>query len=176
MWTQVKRFKKLLSCLAVSALLVIAGCDDDAEDDDESSNTGGGLGLLDYTVDPQPVVAEYVLTLDGASQVPPNDSPATGTAELTLFESGRLTGTVTFDALTTDATLVYIQRGGAGEEGPAITLLVPTFSDRNTWVVPFGTNYSQDSIDLMTSGQLYINVMTGSYPDGEIRAQIAPPE
>ena len=106
--------------------------------------------------------------------VPPLTEAGTGSGTLTLdLDSGALSGTINFSALTGDVSFAHIHTGDAGtNSGVIITLIVDNTSDQLT--VPAATVLDATQITAMTSGQYYVNVHTAAHGSGEIRGQIIP--
>lgn len=122
--------------------------------------------------------AEFTAVISGAFEVPPNDSPALGT----------MTGTYDFDANTfsfsweiTDNLIgmpgspgSHIHNAPAGVNGPVVF----GFNDPDgTWPLvgsAVWTDLSQDMVDELFAGNLYINFHTTEFPGGEVRGQIVP--
>lgn len=107
----------------------------------------------------------FTAEMTGAAQVPPNDSPAKGTAEVILDTDAKtITWTYTNDGLTGAPTAAHIH-GPAGPTevaGPVIDTLIEGSSP-----------ITETQISDLTAGNYYFNVHTAEYPDGEIRGQLA---
>ncbi len=111
----------------------------------------------------------YDVKLSGAQEVPANDSQATGEC-LAYLNDAQNQLTVICQHDVQDVTAAHIHRAPAGENGSPI---LPFDSP----VSPFKQTFSvtaQDVADLM-AGNLYVNVHSTDFPDGEIRGQIGPP-
>ena len=121
----------------------------------------------------------YVAHLSGLNEVPPNASPATGTAFLTYDDvANTLTTNVTFSGLTAPLTATHIH-GPAGpganagvihslaSTSPPIGFTSGSYSD--TWS---GLTATQQG--WLSSGLMYVNLHTGNFPGGEIRGQVLP--
>jgi hypothetical protein len=141
-------------CLLLS--LALAGCGDD----DDNKET-------------------YTATLNGASEVPPTTSTATGTATIT-----RDGNTLSFDIQVNGITAVvaaHIHSGTATANGP---IRVTLFSGPTTGALSGrlvqGSATSTDVTGItfdallaeMQSGGAYVNVHTTANPGGEIRGTI----
>ena len=143
--------RPILLATVVAAALVAGGC----------AQTG-----------PQNRVELFEATLTGANEVPPNNSTATGTAEVRLNEAANtITWKVLFSGLSGPATGGHIH----GPAGP----------DQNAGVqVPFGNLVAQpiagearitpEQVNQLTSGQWYVNIHSQRFPGGEIRGQLRP--
>ena len=158
------RTRRALPLVAISVLIL--ACDDDGPDDDR-----------------------YEASLRGSSEVPANDSDATGTAVFT--DRG---GSFEFRIDVADIDLPFAAHIHAGAQGVNGGILVPLFSTQNPEAAVSGTlvvdsftaadivpltgataAISMDSLRvLMRTGGAYVNVHTTDLPGGEIRGQIGP--
>jgi hypothetical protein len=141
--------KILARIFILSALIVsFAGCDDDDED---AYNT-----------------TTFTAALNGANDVPPKISDATGMATLVFNEdTNKATLTVTYSGLT--ATNAHIHKGAVGVAGPVVFPIDVTASPLT--LENFALT-SQEEADLK-NGLYYVNIHSDAYPDGEIRGQLA---
>jgi hypothetical protein len=158
------RFRRSIPILAISALIL--ACDDGGPDDDR-----------------------FEATLAGSSEVPANDSDATGSA--TFTDRG---GQIEFrlDVQNIDfANAAHIHAAAEGVNGGVVVPLfstgapVASFSGRlaegsfvqaDITPLPGATAaITMDSLRvLMRTGRAYVNVHTVEFPGGEIRGQIGP--
>lgn len=109
--------------------------------------------------------------LKGASEVPPTTSAATGKADVS-FDSGskNLDWTITYSGLSGDATAAHFH-GPAPEgknAGPMVTI------DKLASPSKGSATLTEDQTKALTGGQMYVNVHTAKFPDGEIRGQLKP--
>ncbi|MET0649668.1 MAG: PQQ-dependent sugar dehydrogenase [Pyrinomonadaceae bacterium] len=112
----------------------------------------------------------HVARLDAAQQVPPGASTAAGLFVLTRPSSGgsrEATVSLSLDDLSSPVTAVHIHGPAmAGAGAPAIvTLPAGEFAD-------FHFTFTQEQLNDLFGGRLYVDVHTQNNPDGEIRAQI----
>ncbi len=110
---------------------------------------------------------KYSATLAGAAQVPPVDSTATGTAEITVDTDAKtVTWVFTADGLSGAATAAHIHGPASATETapPVIDVMV----DPMTGSAEITEAQAAD----MAAGMTYFNVHTEKFPDGEIRGQI----
>ena len=111
--------------------------------------------------------ALFVANLNGAQETPPNNSTATGTATL-LLSPDETTARVAmnFGGLTSAQTNAHIH--GPAAPGVAGNILFPlpngSFSD-------FLISLSATDVQNLKSGQLYVNVHSSNFLNGEIRGQ-----
>jgi CHRD domain-containing protein len=107
--------------------------------------------------------------LKGSNEVPPNTSPATGTAEATLdSETRHLTYVITFSGLTGPALGAHFH--GPVEAGKNAGIVVPF----KTVISPIEGNATlteNQATDLL-AGKWYANVHTAANPGGELRGQM----
>jgi glucose/arabinose dehydrogenase len=111
-----------------------------------------------------------VARLDGAQQVPPTGSPATGLIVVRRHPSGSdptVTISLSLNNLSSPVTAVHIHGPAAsGATAPAlITLPTGEFTD-------FRVTLTSAQLNNLVRGLLYVDVHTQNNPDGEIRAQI----
>ena len=80
-----------------------------------------------------------------------------------------MTWRVIFSKLSGPATSAYVHRGTRGKYGPALFYLCGPCNSGS-----HGKAYASPSeVDLMLTGQAYVNIRTRRNPSGEIRGQIA---
>ena len=112
----------------------------------------------------------YTADLKGASEVPPTDSAGTGKAEVAYDGASKmLTWTITYSGLSGNATAAHFH-GPAKEgenAGPMITIKQLDSPMKGS------ATLTADQFKALTGGEMYINVHTVKYPDGEIRGQLA---
>ena len=113
----------------------------------------------------------YIADLKGASEVPPTESKATGKADFTYDDaSKKLTWTITYRGLSDKAKAAHLH-GPAKEgenAGPMITLSPLPSPIKGAAIL------TEDQVKALTGGNMYVNVHTAKYPDGEIRGQVKP--
>jgi hypothetical protein len=111
----------------------------------------------------------FTADLSAANEVPPADSTATGKAEATFdSDTKQLTWIATADGLTGEATAAHFH-GPAPEDqnaGPMVAL-----EDLSSPMEGSAT-LTDDQVKALTDGQMYFNVHTAKFPDGEIRGQM----
>ncbi len=162
-------------------------------------STALGVFLL-----PSPASAAklFEATVNSAQQVPPNSSTATGTANLTLNDAkDRLEISIQLfgvdlggqtPSTDDDVVSLHFHRAPAGNNGPVVFGLISPNNDLNGDLVidpVAGTAFSAwdlnegngttlaAELDSLFSGNLYLNVHTTAFPNGEIRGQVqATPE
>ena len=105
--------------------------------------------------------------LKGAMEVPPNDSAATGTADIQVdTEAKKITWTLTHSGLSGDATAAHFHGPAAAgaNAGPVIDITANMASG--------SADLSDAQLADLQAGMLYVNVHTAKFPDGEIRGQV----
>ena len=113
-----------------------------------------------WTVTSRAASQSFKVTLNGAQQVPPVQTPATGTAELTYDPGTRVLAW----------TLSY-----SGLSGPATIWLSPKGSPVQAPVKGEAT-LTPEQAQQFSAGEWYINVHTQDHQAGEIRGQVMPPK
>lgn len=139
-WTQIPA-----KAAYVLIAAVLAGC----------AGTGGGTMSLRMT---------------GAEEVPPVNTSASGSGQLTVNEDRTVSGSFTTQGAT--ITAAHIHEGAAGQNGPVIIPL--TKSGDGGWAVPAGAKLTEAQYNAYRAGRLYVNFHSAQYKGGEIRAQIRP--
>jgi hypothetical protein len=167
--------KKVFQISMVGILSFCVACGDSANDR-EASATDTSASSADTTPAPpaNPMVSKSV-TLSSSQEVPPNNSTATGTADVSYNKDTKeLIYTVSYSGLTGDAAMAHIHGTAAkGANAGVVHDLTPklkksasgNFSD----TVKVGEKINEDSLLL---GLYYFNIHTKKNPGGEIRGQI----
>lgn len=113
------------------------------------------------------------VNVSAAEVFPRTNSTATGTGALTFnLVTGAVSGGVTLSGIT--ATLAHIHSGIAGTNGPVLVDFVQSGTDPNRWNAEAGGTLTADQVNLLLTGQLYVNVHSAAHVGGEIRGQIKP--
>ena len=131
-----------------------------------------GSALAACLATASPVLAETMTmkaNLAAAAEVPPNDSPATGTVTVTFdTATKKLTWQGTYSGLTGPATAGHFH--GPADPGKNAGVAVP--------ITP-NTSPLQGSVELtdaqaadLIAGKWYVNIHTEAHKGGEIRGQI----
>lgn len=108
--------------------------------------------------------------LTGAQEVPPVSTNASGKSTITVADDKTVSGAVIVTGMT--PTVAHIHRGAPGKNGPPIIPLVK--ESENTFRVPANTRLTDEQYAAYKAGDLYINVHSAAYPNGEIRVQMKP--
>jgi hypothetical protein len=140
--------RTLLRLLSVAALLA-AGC---AQQTASTAPTGSNV------------------MLNGAQEVPPVATAATGSGTITVLMDRSVSGTVTTSGIA--GTAAHIHLAAPGQNGPVIVPLNKT--GENLWAVPNSIRLNDAQYEAYRQGNLYVNVHSAANPAGEIRGQVRP--
>ena len=152
--------KTALASAAACAFAVLAGC--------------ASTGLS---------APEIRVALSGANEVPPNTSTAAGKASFWIHADRTLNGVLETSGIAATAANLYL--GDARLIGPLVLELVSTGTDGTVamdnapvsgagWIIPRSARFSEEHYQAYMAGEIYLNVHSARYPDGEIRGQLRP--
>jgi hypothetical protein len=110
------------------------------------------------------------VTLAGSQEVPPVTTAASGTGSIMVSPDGSVSGSVTTSGV--DGTMAHIHEAPMGQNGPVVVPFAKTAE--NVWSVPTGSKLTNDQLQSLKSGNLYINVHSAANKGGEIRGQLKP--
>ena len=111
----------------------------------------------------------FKASLDGKSEVPPNDSKATGAVTATYdTDSKKLTWKGSYKDLSGDATAAHFH--GPAEPGKNAGVLVPIAPA--TSPLEGSATLNDDQAKALMAGEVYVNVHTAANKGGEIRGQL----
>lgn len=108
--------------------------------------------------------------LSGNEEVPATKTLASGKADISISEDRSVSGNVYVSDMK--PTAAHIHEGAPGKNGPVVLGLNKT-SD-NSFAVPPNAKLTEAQFKAFKAGNLYINVHSGVYPNGEVRAQLKP--
>ncbi|MPR36412.1 CHRD domain-containing protein [Salmonirosea aquatica] len=115
-------------------------------------------------------IVKYQATINSQNTIPRSTSSAQGSAVLEYNKVTKvLTYNVTYQGLTPTAGHIH-KAEPAWETGPVI---IP-FANVGTSPITGSATLTPEQEDLLSFGNLYINLHTTQYPQGEIRGQILP--
>ena len=119
----------------------------------------------------------FKVDMNGAQQVPPVQTGASGTADLTYDPATRmLTWTVSYAGLSGPATMAHLHGPATqGKNAPPVIWL----SEKGAAVsspIKGQATLTPEQAQQMMGGEWYINVHTQANPNGEIRGQVTPPK
>lgn len=109
-------------------------------------------------------------TLDSKSQVPPNTSTATGTAEIDYDPaSKKLDWKVTYTGLSGPATAAHFHGPAEAGKNAGVAVAIP---NAGTSPVSGSATLTDAQAADLVAGKYYINIHTAANPGGEIRGQV----
>ena len=113
----------------------------------------------------------YSATLNGATEVPPNDSKGTGAVTATYdTASKKLSYSITYEGLTGTATAAHFHGpAAAGTNAPPV-VPIPTTALASP-IKGEATLTDAQAADL-AAGKWYFNIHTAAHGPGEIRGQV----
>jgi hypothetical protein len=139
---------------------------------------GASAALLGLTSRSQAASTTFKATMNATSEVPPNQSPATGTATVTYDDATKtVTWEGTFTGLSGPATAAHIH--GPAEAGKNAGVIVPLSPTGTPFTSPFkGSAQLADDkaaalASALSAGQAYVNIHTDANKGGEVRGQLA---
>jgi len=114
------------------------------------------------------VVLNYTADIDGLQEVPPNASPAVGSATITIdTDANTLSYNITFAGLTGTETAAHIHGfADPGINAGALHTLPAGSPKVGVW------NYAEADEANILAGLCYINIHSTLFGGGEIRGQI----
>jgi hypothetical protein len=111
----------------------------------------------------------FMAELTAASEVPPNDSGGTGTADIAYdTESKELTWTIEYSGLSGPATAAHFH--GPAPEGENAGVAVPIEVAEGT--MEGSATLTDEQATQLMEGMLYVNIHTEANKGGEIRGQV----
>jgi hypothetical protein len=132
-----------------------------------TGTTSAGVGLNPFVKS----TATFVSALRGSQEMPPTASNATGSGTVLLNPANRLLTA----ALTTagiPGTTARIHEAAPGANGPIIIPLTESGTGSGVWTATVVISDAQATS--LQAGNLYFNVNSTTFPQGEIRGQILP--
>lgn len=110
------------------------------------------------------------VTLTGSTVVPPVTTIGTGTGQFTITPDHKVIGSIKVYEMT--PTMAHIHEAPHGKNGPPIITLGKTAND--SYAVPPDATLSNEQYASYQAGNLYVQVHSAKYPNGELRAQLLP--
>ena len=110
------------------------------------------------------------ISLNGAQEVPPVATSASGTGAITIGPDQSVAGSVT--TVGVDGTMAHIHLAATGQNGPVIVPMVKTAE--GVWSIPAGAKLNDAQFQSFKDGSLYVNVHSAAFKGGEIRGQLKP--
>jgi hypothetical protein len=117
----------------------------------------------------------FTATLTAAAEVPPASSLGTGTGTFTLNAAEtELTFMITATGLTGEVIAAHFHRGGPDVAGPIVFDISNSIVSSGGQVTANGTwPLSSADRDALLAGDIYVNLHTIQFPNGEIRGQLS---
>lgn len=135
------------------------------------------------------VEGKFTAKLTGQDEVPPTNTKATGTADFVIQSNGKIMSYNVNVSNIDKITMVNLNQGKKGQNGPVVVTLIRFKSLTPTGPVngqlargnisstdlkgPLKGMQISDLARLIEDNNAYVNVQTSLYPDGEIRGQIS---
>jgi CHRD domain-containing protein len=118
-----------------------------------------------------PAFAEKMtVTLDGASEVPPNTSPGKGTADVDFDPATKkLSWKLTYSGLTGPATAAHFHGPAEAGKNAGVAVAIPNATSSPA---EGSATLTDAQVADLQAGKYYINVHTAANPGGEIRGQV----
>ncbi|KXW56445.1 CHRD domain-containing protein [Ferrovum sp. PN-J185] len=110
------------------------------------------------------------VSLNGTQEVPAVNTPASGTAEITVNGDGSISGKIVTKNI--NGTMAHVHEAATGQNGPVIIKLSKV--NKDTWAIPSGTKLNEEQMKSLKEGHLYVNVHSAEHKSGEIRGQLLP--
>ncbi len=137
-----------------------------------------GLALAGTVSLAQAAPVSFTVPLTGDQQVPPVQTPGSGTAKLTYDSSTHVvTWNITFSGLTSQATMAHFHGPAPAGKNADVKVWISQKGNMDlTSPLSGQATLSADDAQMFESGNMYINVHTKTNPGGEIRGQVMPPK
>ena len=124
-----------------------------------------------FAVPVQAEMVNFTTELTGASEVPPSDTSAKGTADVVVdTDAKKVTWAVKVEGLTGDATAAHIHLGVAGQAGDVKVMLAAPTNGSSKGCVTADKELIKDIIQ--NPANYYINVHNAEFPKGAVRGQL----
>jgi outer membrane lipoprotein-sorting protein len=179
----------LLVAAVLGLVMLAAGCGGGTGSTTTTSSGGGTTSLVQQSTSTTAGVAlVYTALLKGANEVPAVKTSATGTLTLTVAPDGSSVEYVLTIKKLTNITVARLREGKPGASAGALVSLYdgPTKSGAFTGTLAKGTITAKDLggplkgktiadlVDLIESGQVFLNVGNSSYKGGAICGTLTP--
>ena len=132
---------------------------------------------------------KFAANLNGQDELPPTNTNSTGTANFVIHSNGKIMSYNLTANNIDKVTMVTINQGKKGENGPAVVTLIRFKNLTPTGQIngqlaqgnisstdltgPLKGMQISDLAKLFQDKNAYVNIQTKQYPDGEIRGQIS---
>lgn len=108
------------------------------------------------------------VTLTGSTVVPPVTTVGTGTGQFTITPDHKIIGSIRVFEMT--PAMAHVHEAAPGKNGPPIITLGKIAED--SYAVPPDTVLSNEQYASYLAGNLYVQVHSAKYPNGELRGQL----
>ena len=134
-------------------------------------------GIMTWAAPSHAAPQSFKVALTGVQQVPPVQTSATGTADLSYDPATRVvTWSVTYSGLSGPATMAHFHGpAAAGKNGPPVIWLTEKGKPVENPIKGEAT-LTPEQAQQFSAGEWYINVHTQANPGGEVRGQVVPPK
>ena len=113
---------------------------------------------------------KYKATLDAKSEVPPNASAATGSADIDYdTATKKLSWKISYSGFTGPASAAHFHGPAEAGKNAGVEVAIP---NAGTSPVEGSATLTDAQAADLTGGKLYINFHTAANPGGEIRGQV----
>ena len=113
----------------------------------------------------------FTADLSGSSQVPPTDSKAKGKSDFLYDDtSKKLTWTITYWGLSDKAKAAHLH--GPASEGANADKMITVSPLQSP--IKGAAILTEEQVKALTGGDMYFDVHSAKYTDGEIRGQLKP--
>ena len=127
--------------------------------------------LLSFGAPAQERTVQFHGTLTGASEVPPNQSEATGTLHATLDRNTKvLTYDLTYQGLSGPPTAMHFH--GPAQSGQNAGVQAPIQAPLNSPVHGATGQLSDEQVKQLLNSDWYVNVHTKANPGGQSRGEV----
>ena len=121
--------------------------------------------------------ASFTVPLTGEQQVPPVQTPGSGTAELTYDPATRIvTWSITYSGLSGPATMAHFHGPAGPGKNAGVEVWLTKKGGPVSSPIKGQAKLTPAQAQQFMAGDMYINVHTKEHPDGEIRGQVMPPK
>ena len=166
--------KKILQTAMIGFLVIVVACNGSKTDDSTETDTTAVT-----TETSTPAISNVMiksLPMGPDQEVPPNNSPARGTADVTYNKDTKmLTYTLNWSGLTASPTMAHIHGTAARGANSGVKHDLTNVLKKET-AGSFTDSVKIDASDIkedsLLSGFYYFNIHTPANPGGEIRGQI----
>lgn len=126
--------------------------------------------------------SSFSSVLSSSKEVPPNVSSGTGISRANFIDSKTIRYTLRVENLTGSPTAAHFHLGASGQNGPILKTIelkaspspngVQVWVGEGIWSERDDEPLNQTIRNQLNNGNVYVNVHTEQYPDGEIRGQL----